>query len=151
MDTKELTRVVKNVLRWVNTGSKEDLKESGEDLSKDYKKQIKAGVAGDGSKMTPVKNVTMNRQVRSTTPVIRKKVNSSKNPLVATKRAVGSIKSSKVGDKAIIEPSTPHGKLIFNYNANGAKTKRDPLVVSDIQEKVILEQFEKGLLKAIKL
>lgn len=109
------------------------------------------GMDGSGRSMKPIKDSTLNMPIRfSSDPAIRKTVRSSKKPLVARGHAVGSLKRSSKKGIHSIEPSTKHGKKVFGFNAEKAKTKRDPLIVSDVQGKIIERHLIKGLSQAIR-
>lgn len=139
------------VSNWVLSGADKDVKKASNVLANKYKTQIKSGKNGDNSSMPNVKDVTMESPIRyGSDPAIRQSVRSSRTPLYARGRAVNSIKSKKVSEGYEIGPSTSHGDLVFSYNANSAPTKRDPLIVSDVQIDIIEDHIFDGLDKALR-
>ena len=146
-------RVMRKLQVWAGKHSHKELDDAAVEITKTYKAQIKAGKRGDNSSMINVKDSTMEMPVRFTSaPVLRKNVRSSKKPLVARGHAVGSLKKKGTKDRKVIEPSTRHGRIVFGYNAEDgkAKVKRDPLIVSAVQEKIILKHIMKGIDNAIR-
>lgn len=151
LNDKAFKSVLKNLTRWAKEDADKDLKKASEDITKSYKSLIKGGVDGSGKAMAKIKESTFNMPIRFTSdPAIRKDVRSSKTPLFARGGAVGSLKSTSKKGIHSIEPSTPHGKLVFGNAAFVAKTKRDPLIVSDVQGKIIERHLIKGLSQAIR-
>jgi len=147
----EWNTVRKKVLSWANNGAIKALEKAGKEVAEAYKKQIKTGNNGDGSSMPLVTEHTMKAPIRhGSDPAIRGKVRSSRSPLYARGRAIDSIKSKRRDNVVEIGPSTSHGELIFSYNATKAKTKRDPLIVSDAQADIVKKYIEDGLDKIIK-
>jgi len=151
INDKQLVSFNKNLRKWAKETADEDLKKAADEITKTYKSQIKGGLDGSGRSMASIKDSTLNMPIRfSSDPAIRKTVRSSKKPLVARGHAVGSLKRSSKKGIHSIEPSTKHGKKVFGFNAEKAKTKRDPLIVSDVQGKIIERHLIRGLSQAIR-
>ena len=151
LNDKAFKSVLKNLTRWAKEDADKDLKNAADEVTKVYKDLIKAGLDGSRRSMEPIKDSTLNMPIRfSSDPAIRKTVRSSKKPLVARGNAVESIKRTSKKGIHSIEPSTRHGKKVFGFNAERAKTKRDPLIVSDVQGKIIERHLIKGLSRAIR-
>jgi ribosomal protein S6E (S10) len=151
LNDKAFKSALKNLNRWAKQDADKDLKNAADEVTKSYKSLIMGGMDGSGRSMEPIKDSTLNMPIRfSSDPAIRKTVRSSKKPLVARGHAVGSLKRSSKKGIHSIEPSTKHGKKVFGFNAEKAKTKRDPLIVSDVQGKIIERHLIKGLSQAIR-
>jgi len=152
-DGRQLNRALKRLNRWANVTYFKTLGKATTRLTEDYKKRIRSGQTGDGSRMPLVKESTMGMPIRfATDRAIRGEVRGSRTPLVARGNAVNSLKKYKRGTRYEIEPSTPHGKLIFNTNAKSKKgrVKRDPLIVSDKQLDIIETEILKDLDKILR-
>jgi len=149
LDLTDLKRGLAKLLQWADKGYRSDVNNAAITLTKDYKDKIKQGVDGSGVAMKRVKDITMEMPIRrGSDTAIRKEVNSSRKPLVARGRAVESIRKRSVSRNRIeIAPSTQHGKIVFGYNASTgkARTKRDPLIVSDKQMDIIESEILKNL------
>lgn len=148
---KELRDFTKRMNDWAANGVNEDVQKSADKIATDYRTKIKSGKTGDNSQMANVKQVTMESPIRhGSDPAIRGEVRSSRTPLYARGRAVNSIKAKRTSKGADIGPTTVHGQTVFGYNAFSAKTKRDPLIVSDAQLDIIEKEILKSLDKVIK-
>ncbi len=152
INDKAFKSVLKSLTRWAKEDADKDLKNAADEVTKSYKSLIKGGMDGSGKSMAKIKESTYNSAVggHSHDSTLRKKVRSSKTPLFARGGAIGSIKKTSKKGIHSIEPSTPHGKVVFGNAAFKAKTKRDPLIVSDVQGKIIERHLIKGLSKAIR-
>ena len=109
-------------------------------------------MSGSGEPLRQVKRSTMTSPIRYGGPDkrIRGSVNPSTNPLKATGKAINSITSKKINKNTQeVAPNTPHGKMIFEYNAHKAKTKRDPIIISDKQVKLIEDSVVDALTKEL--
>jgi len=145
--------------RWARKDIDKDVEIAVKDVAINYKKQIKAGNDGANRPMARVLPVTMDLPVRIKTDATpRREVNGSVKPLVARGRMVNSIRSKKTGKNFEIGASTPHGNIVLSANANpaarGIQTrapiKRNPLVVSNVQVRMIEKEILKGLDKALR-
>jgi len=151
IDIKDLEKVTKSLVNWSKTVSSNDLDKATTKMTESYKTLIRGGMTGEGDLMPLVEESTMNMPIRfgDKNSPIRSSVNGSRKPLVATGEAVNSIKKKAIKDGYEIAPSTDHGELIFGYNALKAPTKRDPLVVGEIQLAMIEDALLKSLDKAL--
>lgn len=149
---KTLKKVFRQLSNWSETGINKDVTKASEEAAKDIQNKIRGGKDGSGKKMTPIKDKTLDMPIRySSDRRLRKEVNSSKDPLVATGRMVSSIKSKRMPrNEWEIGPTTTHGKNVIDYNATKASIKRDPLVVGNDQVKLIEDALVKALEREIR-
>ena len=158
---KALTKLMKDLKKWSKSKVLDDIGRSAKTVTTKYKSQIRAGLKGDNTPMVNIKNETLDMPIRwGTDPVKRGHVRSSRKPLHARGNLINSIKSRRVKNSFVIEPNTIHGKRVLETNAFtpqvkfGKKTSprpiRDPLIVSDVQVKIIEDEIIKGLEKAIR-
>ena len=151
INTSEWNTLQKQVKNWTINGVNKDVKKASTIIANNYKSQIRSGKKGDDTSMPNVTDNTMKRPIggHSRDSSIRGEVRSSRSPLYARGGAIDSIKSKKVSNGFEIGPTTPHGEVIFSFNANSAKTKRDPLIVSDVQMKILEDHIYGGLDKIL--
>lgn len=152
LNDKAFKSVLKNLTRWAKEDADKDLKNASDEVTKVYKDLLKAGLDGSRKPMAKIKKITHDMAIggHAHDSSIRKTVRSSKTPLFARGSAINSIKRTSKKGLHSIEPSTPHGKTVFGNAAFVAKTKRDPLIVSDVQGKIIERHLIKGLSRAIR-
>lgn len=148
INSSSLRKLLRGLVYFYEKGHEKSISKAAGEALIDYKDKIKSGKDGANVPMQSVKDSTMDMPIRySTDKRIRKTVRSSKKPLVASGKAVGSLRKSRDSNGYKIEPSTEHGKRVFAYNSSqGASgVDRDPLIASDVQ----LDMLEKSLLKGI--
>ena len=159
IDMRNLKNTIKRLDRWVKDFSLDSLKKTSDKVATDYRKLIRAGKDGNNNSMLRVRDSTMKMPIRYGGPDkrIRGDVKKNRKPLVATGKAVESIKSTKRGDRYEIGPVSSHGKIVFGVNSRARTTNngnnvaiRDPLVVSDRQLDIVENELLKSLDKALR-
>lgn len=141
------SRIRRVALRGLENGSKK--------LAPDYSRRIRMGIGASGRALRPVKNSTMDMPIRMGGPDrrIRRSVNNSKIPIVATGKTANSISAKKkTQEEWEVSANNSKSDMILAVNAkvspsDNIKLARDPLQVAkpqlDLVEKEILKEIDR--------
>lgn len=155
IDSKDVADLFRRLEDWSKVGVKDDIETYTKRKAINVRDNLLQGKNAEGVLLAPVREATMNLPIKASGQWadrrIRKDVNSSRNPIVATGKTAKSISFKKISDNEFeISATGERQEAIIASNSTGrGGPKREVFVVTDKTEAEIEDAVEKSITKVI--